>query len=47
MADDFSQYNGEGTNLRKVQLRMLEILGVVDDLCRKTISVIGSNMEPC
>ncbi len=35
MADDFSQYNGEGTNLRKVQLRMLEILKIVDGLCRK------------
>lgn len=35
MKEDFSHYNGEGTPLRKVQLRMLEILIVIDGLCRK------------
>lgn len=33
--EDFSKYNGEGTQLRKVQLRMLEILKVVDDIFRR------------
>lgn len=31
---DFSQYNGEGTELRKAQLRMLDILIEVDKICR-------------
>lgn len=35
MAEDFSKYNGEGTDLRKAQLRMLEILIAVDKICRK------------
>ena len=35
MDEDFSQYNSEGTELRKAQLRMLEILKVVDRICRK------------
>lgn len=35
MEEDFSQYNGEGTKLRKAQLRMLEILKEVDKICRK------------
>ena len=33
--EDFSRYNGEGTQLRKAQLRMLEILKAVDAICRK------------
>lgn len=35
MKGDFSKYNGEGTDLRKAQLRMLEILIEVDKICRK------------
>jgi lipopolysaccharide cholinephosphotransferase len=35
MEEDFSKYNGEGTILRKAQLRMLEILIEVDKICRK------------
>ena len=35
MTEDFSTYNGEGTQLRKVQLRMLDILKVVDTICQK------------
>ncbi len=33
--EDFSKYNGEGTQLRKAQLRMLEILKSVDAICRR------------
>jgi lipopolysaccharide cholinephosphotransferase len=33
--EDFSNYNGEGTILRKAQLRMLDILIEVDKICRK------------
>ena len=33
--ENFSIYNGEGTILRRAQLRMLEILRVVDSLCKK------------
>lgn len=33
--EDFSKYNGEGTPLRKVQLRILDILVEVDGICRK------------
>ncbi|MDR3287625.1 MAG: LicD family protein, partial [Prevotellaceae bacterium] len=33
--EDFSKYNGEGTTLRKAQLRMLDILIEVDRICRK------------
>ena len=33
--EDFSQYNGDGTVLRKAQLRMLAILIEVDKICRK------------
>ena len=33
--EDFSVYNGEGTQLRKAQLRMLEILKVVDEIFRR------------
>lgn len=33
--EDFSKYNGEGTTLRKVQLRILDILVEVDKICRK------------
>lgn len=33
--EDFSKYNGEGTTLRKAQLRMLDILIEVDKICRK------------
>ena len=35
MEEDFSKYNGEGTDLRKAQLRMLDILIEVDKVCRK------------
>jgi lipopolysaccharide cholinephosphotransferase len=35
MEEDFSKYNGEGTLLRKAQLRMLDILIAVDKICRK------------
>lgn len=35
MEEDFSKYNGEGTILRKAQLRMLDILIEVDRICRK------------
>lgn len=35
MDEDFSKYNGEGTVLRKAQLRMLDILIEVDSICRK------------
>ena len=35
MEEDFSRYNGEGTDLRKAQLRMLDILVAVDKICRK------------
>lgn len=34
MAEDFSKYNGDGTQLRKVQLRLLEILLEIDRVCR-------------
>lgn len=33
--EDFSKYNGEGTDLRKAQLRMLDILIEVDKILRK------------
>lgn len=33
--EDFSEYNGEGTTLRKAQLRLLEILSKVDEICRR------------
>ena len=33
--EDFSRYNGEGTPLRKAQLRMLDILVAVDKICQK------------
>lgn len=33
--EDFSKYNGEGTMLRKAQLRMLDILVEIDRICRK------------
>jgi len=35
MDEDFSIYNGEGTKLKKVQQRSLEILIEVDKICRK------------
>lgn len=35
MNEDFSRYNGEGTTLRKAQLRLLEILVEVDRICKK------------
>jgi lipopolysaccharide cholinephosphotransferase len=35
MKEDFSKYNGEGTALRKAQLRMLNILVEIDKICRK------------
>lgn len=33
--EDFSQYNGEGTPLRKIQLRLIEMLVEIDKICRK------------
>lgn len=33
--EDFSQYNGEGTTLRKVQLRLVDMLVEIDKICRK------------
>lgn len=33
--EDFSKYNGEGTELRRVQLRMLDIMLTVDKIFRK------------
>lgn len=33
--EDFSKYNGEGTTLRKMQLRILDILVEIDRICRK------------
>ncbi|RUO43785.1 hypothetical protein CWE15_00870 [Aliidiomarina taiwanensis] len=33
--ENISQYNAEGTNLRKAQLRLLEILLVFDRVCKK------------
>lgn len=35
MSEDFSKYNGEGTVLRKAQLRMLDILVEIDKICTK------------
>ncbi|MFR9165383.1 MAG: phosphorylcholine transferase LicD [Dysgonomonas sp.] len=35
MSEDLSAYNPEGSELRILQLRMLEILEVVDSICRK------------
>lgn len=35
MEEDFSEYNADGTILRKAQLRMVEILQVVDKICKK------------
>lgn len=33
--EDFSEYNGEGTTLRKMQLRILDIMVEIDRICRK------------
>ncbi|MCR5660250.1 MAG: LicD family protein [Bacteroidales bacterium] len=33
--ENLSQYNAEGTTLRKMQLRMLDILVEIDKICRK------------
>jgi lipopolysaccharide cholinephosphotransferase len=33
--EDFSIYNGEGTNLRNAQLRLLEMLKELDRICKK------------
>ncbi len=33
--EDFTKYNGEGTTLRKAQLRMLDMLVALDSICRK------------
>lgn len=33
--EDFSQYNGEGTTLRKVQLKLVDMLLEIDKICRK------------
>ena len=34
MEEDFSKYNGEGTVLRKAQLRILDIMVAIDKVCR-------------
>ena len=33
--EDFSKYNGEGTTLRKVQLRLLDMMVEIDRICRR------------
>ncbi|MDL2252293.1 LicD family protein [Odoribacter sp. OttesenSCG-928-J03] len=33
--EDFSDYNGDGTTLRKAQLRLLDMLVAIDQICRK------------
>jgi lipopolysaccharide cholinephosphotransferase len=33
--EDLSEYNPEGSDLRRMQLKMLEILDVFDHICRK------------
>ena len=33
--EDFSKYNGEGTPLRKAQLKILEVLLEFDRVCKK------------
>ena len=33
--EDFSQYNGEGTTLRKVQLRLVDMMVEIDKVCRR------------
>ncbi len=35
ITEDFSEINGEGTILRKTQLRVLDMLIIVDKICRK------------
>lgn len=35
LSEDFSCYNGSGTMLRKAQLRLLDMLLVFDNICRK------------
>lgn len=35
MKEDLSHYNAEGTELRKLQLKMLDILIIVTDICNK------------
>jgi lipopolysaccharide cholinephosphotransferase len=35
MQEDFSKYNHDGSVLRRAQLRMLEILKVIDSICKK------------
>ena len=32
---DYTSFNSEGTELRKLQLRMLDMLKVIDRICRK------------
>ena len=34
-SEDFSKYNGEGTLLRKAQMRSLEMMVELDRICRK------------
>ncbi|MGM0589736.1 MAG: LicD family protein [Bacteroidota bacterium] len=34
-SEDFSEYNGEGTTLRKAQMRLLDMLIEVDRICKK------------
>ncbi len=35
MTDDFSKYNTEGTLLRKMQMRLLDIMVEIDKVCRR------------
>ena len=35
MKEDFSKYNGDGTKLRELQLRLLAMLKSIDQICRK------------
>lgn len=35
MVEDFSKYNAEGTMLRKAQMRLLDMLVEIDNICKK------------
>ena len=39
MQEDFSKYNGDGTQLRKAQLRMLEILIEIDKVSHSSFNI--------
>lgn len=34
MQEDFSKYNGQGTSMRKAQMRMLKVLVAIDKVCK-------------